>query len=368
MNPVSSQVTALFQSNDFEASIESLSRLEKTPKDFKRGQEIVEITVEPTGRGMIYLDETYFEFIFSVENHLGNPVKGLLTRQKAVLNDDETPKKNAKGEDEFITEIVHTKDNVSLINYIVWLAWSNLNVQFESEPVYSAREHTTGLVEYTNIIQQLQTNQSTILSKGFVLDTPGYHDDINYLVGANQGGRNRSKWIEDGGKIRVRSKLPIGLARTGAALPPGISVKFSFELGRPEYSILTTELNERFKIVLEDIKVDACCVKLTPEAFLGIEECLSSKPAKYQFEQDVVLITDGIDKGKMDTSKKEIYSGQLPKNIKFIQIPALAHIGDYEKNPLNFKVTIFYILNRSLYYHSPPFLTLILFYNNFIQS
>ena len=181
-----------------------------------------------------------------------------------------------------------------------------------------------------NYGQDAKTTQLT--STLFYKDHSGHMDSLT----SNTGLYERKKFIGNSKYLDMEGPLFHDLFEMDRYLLNVVDVKLKLYRSKPSFCLMSDDANADFDIVIEDIAVKVCKVKVNPAIIYSHSQALKSKPAMYPYTKTTVKhIT--LMSGSTNVVLENIFQDVKPTRIIVGMTSTNAVNGDYKLNPWNFQ-------------------------------
>ena len=135
--------------------------------------------------------------------------------------------------------------------------------------------------------------------------------------------------------LSLMGRLHADVFNQNRCLIDGVNVHIQLTRSSDEFALMREELQENYKIKLDEVSLFIRKIKVLPSCRLGIYKALSLAPAKYPIrrtEQRVFSISNQI----LCWSQEAVLIGQLPRRmtVGFVRTDAIH--GAYDLNPFFF--------------------------------
>lgn len=112
----------------------------------------------------------------------------------------------------------------------------------------------------------------------------------------------------------------------------GVNIDIKLWPNRDEFRIFTFPDGVEAKIIIEDIKLFVCKVKLSDETYLGISEVLKKSSALYPYQKTQV-VTKNVPAGSFGDVMEDMFQGKLPSRMIVGMVNSEAYAGHFQENP-----------------------------------
>lgn len=173
---------------------------------------------------------------------------------------------------------------------------------------------------------------SQLTSALFYKDRSGHMDSFD----TNTGLYERKKLIGNSKSLDMEGMLFHDLFEMDRYLLNMVDVKLKLFRSRPSFCLMSSEDDADYDVVIEDIVVKVCKIKVNPAIIFAHSEALKSTNAKYPYTKTVMKhIT--LMMGSTNAVLENIFQDVKPKRIIMGLTSTNAVNGDYQLNPWNFQ-------------------------------
>ncbi|CAC5387024.1 unnamed protein product [Mytilus coruscus] len=173
---------------------------------------------------------------------------------------------------------------------------------------------------------------SQLTSALFYKDRSGHMDFFD----TNTGLYERKKLIGNSKSLDMEGMLFHDLFEMDRYLLNMVDVKLKLFRSKPSFCLVSREDDADYDVVIEDIVVKVCKIKVNPAIIFAHSEALKSTNAKYPYTKTVMKhITLMI--GSTNAVLENIFQDVKPKRIIMGLTSTNAVNGDYQLNPWNFQ-------------------------------
>ncbi|CAC5392261.1 unnamed protein product [Mytilus coruscus] len=166
----------------------------------------------------------------------------------------------------------------------------------------------------------------------FYKDRSGHMDSFD----TNTGLYERKKLIGNSKSLDMEGMLFHDLFEMDRYLLNMVDVKLKLFRSKPSFCLMSSEDDADYDVVIEDIVVKVCKIKVNPAIIFAHSEALKSTNAKYPYTKTVMKhIT--LMMGSTNAVLENIFQDVKPKRIIMGLTSTNAVNGDYQLNPWNFQ-------------------------------
>ena len=171
---------------------------------------------------------------------------------------------------------------------------------------------------------------------GYSKDTAGQMD-VLVLDGDNKGLKARSEGFNTGQWRDYIMRPNLAMFQQERLLPPSTKICLNLIPSDPKFCLMTDHNNPPYKPKLKDLKLHVRVAKVNTS--LALEQARRRQEDGMKLYYPIRrLKTKPITIARGLQSHSEIISmGQIPKRFYIEMVPESAHLGNFKKNPFNFK-------------------------------
>jgi hypothetical protein len=142
---------------------------------------------------------------------------------------------------------------------------------------------------YSGLNYSTDSKQSLLSSIGYITDVgkPELCDSTE-----NGGLANRATYTENGQKWDLYGKLSHDLGNQAQAMPPNTKIKIRLHRNTDEFILMVDQslspadvIRKGYKLVIENVYLDALRLKLSPSTVSYLENALATKHARYYLDR-----------------------------------------------------------------------------------
>ncbi|XP_075784913.1 uncharacterized protein F54H12.2-like [Pelodiscus sinensis] len=228
-------------------------------------------------------------------------------------------------------------ERVALTNYPIAALFNQLDVTLgdrlisQSNNCYPYRAMIELILNYGH--GALKTQFST---GGFQKDTMGLLENTALAGVRNEGFQRQAKLTSNSRKLDLLGVLHSDLFFQEKLLLNGVDLKIKLTRSKDAFCLMSGNAAENYKVHIILAALFVKRVKVTPGVRLGHAEALMTANAKYPVDR-VGLKVFSIPAGSRVSNQKNLFLGQLPKQLVIGFVDNDAFSGSYVKNPFNFK-------------------------------
>ncbi len=210
------------------------------------------------------------------------------------------------------------------------------------------------LIQLLNYGKEAARTQSELL--GYSKDTAGQMD-VLALDGANKGLKARAEGFNEGEWRDYIMRPNLAMFQQERLLPPSTRISLNLVPSDPKFWLMADGVNPPYKTKLKELKLHMRVVKVNPT--LAMEQAQKRQEGMKLYYPIRRLKTKPITIARGLQSHTEIVStGQKPKRTYVAMGAESAILGNFKKNPFNFKnydVNEIYLSSGITHYPSTPF-------------
>jgi hypothetical protein len=221
------------------------------------------------------------------------------------------------------------------IDNVMHSMWNNIDVLMNGELVSTTNQKYA----YKAYIETVLNNSHS--TKKYQLKTSGYYGDngdrdINFVQNWNKGMENRCVDFRRGKPVEMRGFLLSDILGVKAAIVNGVEINIVLTPNTDNLRLQTFENGHYGRLVIEDIYMNVCKRQMAKEVVVAHAELMESEEATYPFKKTDLRTYNG-NKGSTEIVIENPYESKIPTRLIVAMIDAVAYIGDWKLNPLNFK-------------------------------
>ena len=161
----------------------------------------------------------------------------------------------------------------------------------------------------------------------FYKDRSGHMDSTT----TNTGAYERRKFISGSKCLELEGNLFHDLFEMDRYLLNMVDVKLKLFRNKPSFCLMSNEEGADYQIVIEDIAVKVCKIKVNPSIIVSHQEALKLSNARYFFDKcSIKHIT--LMKGSTNVVLENVFQDVKPKRIIMGMTSSDAMNGDYKRN------------------------------------
>ncbi len=184
---------------------------------------------------------------------------------------------------------------------------------------------------------------SFLQGAGVYEDTPGNLDNPESNAGFTTRSARFKKGIlptdaYHGEEVQYAAKLYLDLVTTDTPIPPGVAVRIILTLSGNDFVLQVPQSeSDKYKLIITEAVLHVPVAIMGPEVFSKFEKRLAEKSASIYFRR-IEMMSKSIPKGTTVYNSETLFSLQAnPCKIIVGLVDTAAFVGDFKKNPFNFK-------------------------------
>ena len=168
----------------------------------------------------------------------------------------------------------------------------------------------------------------------------------------NPGLKKRAKVISRGQEFELQGPIGIDFMKQKRLLMHNTNIGLKFWPSTPEFSLLSSDLSQKFNIKILEAKLILCHVNLEPAVSTAISDALVLKPAHYPYINSKMR-SQTVSKGSQVAIINDIFGNECPDQLYVCMVKSAAATGSFHENPFflnhfNISEVGFYFNNISL--------------------
>ena len=271
-------------------------------------------------------------FDISASPNLYYDLKRSTLRVKSKILKDDGSVPNSKTKDKDGNAL--TVDNVAPTNFLLHSLWSQLEIALQQKTITKIGDNHAHKAYIDALLSTSATQKNTgMMSQMFVKDTPGTLDETT-PNGSNEGLYDRYHYTKDGQSVFMEGPLYDDLAEQDRYVLNGVPISISLWPNSSAFSLMADK--EGYKVVVEDVAVNMCCVEVDPGMLQAHNRMLKDSPALYPLEMSDIK-TYNVPQGQQSLFVNDVYQGKVPDQLVVGMVSSEAYSGSYKKSPWNFQ-------------------------------
>ena len=229
--------------------------------------------------------------------------------------------------------------------------WSGVDITMNGELISTASQKYM----YKSYIETILNNSHS--TKEYQLKWSGYFGDDgdkdeDYLMNWNKGMEQRHLHFHDGQKVEMMEFILSNIFGIQASIVNGVEIGITL-IPNMDIMHLQSFRNRKFShMVINDIYLYVCKRQFTDKVVVAHAGIMEETKAMYPFKHMEVRAYNGK-KGNTEVAIENPYESKIPTPFILGMVDADSYIGNWRKNPLNFKhydisSAAFYINDESI--------------------
>ena len=236
------------------------------------------------------------------------------------------------------------------VDNVLHSMWSGVDITMNGELIST----TSQKYMYKSYIETILNNSHS--TKEYQLKLSGYFGDDgdkdeDYLMNWNKGMEQRHLCFRDSQKVEMIGFILSDIFGIQASIVNGVEIGITL-IPNKDIMPLQSFCNRKFgHMVIDDIYLYVCKRQFTNKIVVAHAGIMEETKATYPFKCTEVRAYNG-DKGNTEVTIENPYESKIPTRFILGMVGANNYIGNWRKNPLNFKhydisSAVFYIDDES---------------------
>ena len=226
---------------------------------------------------------------------------------------------------------------VGPINNFLHSMFSQVDVTLQNKLVTSTTTH----YPYKAMIQTFlsygsEAKKSQLTSQLWKKDKPGHLDDNDVQNGSNPSLFERAQYFTQSQVCDLEGPLLHDLCSLDRYMLNQVAINVKLYRSRPEFALITKESNPNYQIVIEDIALKVCKIRLNPAVITAHAQKLQTVNAKYPFTRTEVRLIS-IPAGSLSFNYNNLFNGLRATRCVIGFTDSSSSSGSYVLNPYNFQ-------------------------------
>ena len=153
-------------------------------------------------------------------------------------------------------------------------------------------------------------------------------------IGSNAGFNERVEWIKGSRLVQIQSALPLDIFTSKRFLLNNIGITLRFWMNPPEFFLMSSETDKKYKIDMKKICVKMDLLTLQSEVIIAHNDILKTHDARYDYMKSHMRAVS-IPQGNLSYEVENVFSGLVPSKAIFCLVKSSAFIGKIDSNPFN---------------------------------
>lgn len=222
------------------------------------------------------------------------------------------------------------RDRVTFVNNILHSLFSNCEVSFNNELIYSSNGHYAHKSMIETELSHTKGTQDTLLyCQGYTFeDTPGDIESDSFNSREERTQRSRT--------LHLYGRLAADVFRCPNLLLPNTSVRINLVKSGSNFVLLTTQENKNFRVKFQRASLHARLMTVTDAVDRGISNALSKAPARYVFPEQRTK-TFIIPPNQNQFIRENVFNNEPIRRIVLAMNTNEAFSGTLKTNPYNYQ-------------------------------
>ncbi len=238
--------------------------------------------------------------------------------------------KIVKGDGTALTE----DDEVAPTNLWLHSLWQQVDVSLNDKLVSAS----TNMYPYRAYIETLlsygqEAKDSQLGTALWYKDTAGR---FNTHSGENPGFVHRMRHTAKSQSVDMLGRLHTDIGFQDRYLLNHVTVRVRLIRAKDAFSLLTSQAQPDYKVVLEDVQMHVRKVQISPPLQLAHVKVLEKSPAQYPIRR-VLTKYFAVPQGQTAVNEQNLFLGVLPKRLILCMVNNTAFDGTYNQNPFQFQ-------------------------------
>ena len=238
-------------------------------------------------------------------------------------------------------------DNSALpVDQILHSMWGSVDIKLNQKLVstsgtnYMYKALIENLLNYNHDSKKIQMS-----SIGFSGESGSFTQIHPTKTPVNYGLKERGEWFNKVNTIpgstnptcvEFMGPLMADICNQDRYILNGVDIDIKLWPNRDEFRLITCPAGTNAKLVIEEIKLLVCKVKLSPVTLLAHAAVLREHNALYPYQKTDVR-TKHLAKGSYGDTLEDIYQGQVPSRLVIGFVESESYNGSFSKNPFHFQ-------------------------------
>ena len=157
----------------------------------------------------------------------------------------------------------------------------------------------------------------------------------NAVTDGNPALKKRTKFVNQGQEFVMTGSIGVDFMKQKRLLLHNTNIGLKFWPSTPEFSLLSSELSQKFNIKILDAKLVLCHVTLDPAVGVAISDALKLKSAQYPYINSKMR-THTIAKGSQVATINDLFGTECPEQLIVCMAKSAAVSGSFHHNPYFF--------------------------------
>ena len=247
------------------------------------------------------------------------------------------------------TAFVHDDDNSALpVDQILHSMWGSVDIKLNQKLVstsgtnYMYKALIENLLNYNHNCKKYQMS-----SIGFTGESGSFTQTHPKKLPANYGLKERGDWFKkvptipsnttDPTCVEFMGPLMADICNQDRYILNGVDIDIKLWPNTDEFHLITFPGGTVAKLVIEEIKLLVCKVKLSPATILAHATVLRENNALYPYQKTDIR-TKFLAQGSYGEILEDIYQGRVPSRLIVGFVESESYNGAFNKNLFIFKI------------------------------
>ena len=232
------------------------------------------------------------------------------------------------------------------VDQILHSMWSSVDIKLNQKLVstsgtnYMYKALIENLLNYSHDSKRIQMS-----SIGFTGESGSFTQTHPTKTPVNYGLKERGEWFKriatiagstTPDSVEFMGPLMADICNQDRYILNGVDIDIKLWPNRDEFRLITFPANSEAKLVIEEIKLFVCKVKLSPVTLLAHASVLQENNALYPYQKTDIR-TKHLASGSYGETLEDIYQGQVPSRLIVGFVESESYNGSLQKNPFHFQ-------------------------------
>ena len=232
------------------------------------------------------------------------------------------------------------------VDQILHSMWGSVDIKLNQKLVstsgtnYMYKALLENLLNYSHDCKKIQMS-----SIGFSGESGNFTQTHPKVTPINYGLKERSEWFKkvstipgstDPTCVEFTGPLMADICNQDRYILNGVDLDIKLWPNRDEFHLITHPTGTTAKLIIEEVKLLVCKVKLSPVTLLAHASILREHNALYPYQKTDVR-TKHLAKGSYGDTLEDIYQGQVPSRLVVGFVESESYNGSFGKNPFHFQ-------------------------------
>lgn len=226
---------------------------------------------------------------------------------------------------------------VGPVNNFLHSMFSQIDITLQNKLVTSTTTH----YPYKAMIQTLlsfgsEAKKSQLTSQLWKKDQPGHFDDSDVENGSNSSLFDRAQYFTQSQVCDLEGPLFHDLCSLDRYMLNQVAINVKLYRSRPEFALMTSEKDPNFQVIIDDIVLKVCKIRLNPAVIMAHAQKLQTTNARYPYTRTEVRLIS-IPAGSLSFNYNNLFNGLRPTRCVIAFTESASSSGSYTLNPFNFQ-------------------------------